>query len=235
MSNLSQSNSIVVDSIDSHYRMRIKEIRMLPARELMNHDGNWRMHPIFQKEALIGDLEEIGITDVLKAYHSEREGGKLVLIDGHLRKDVDSEQLWVVIILDLNDEEADKQLAMHDSIGEMALVDAVKLDDLISKSHFENKRLKDAAERIKAEVEESARIARQLLGQDDDEEDTADGGKKERVYDGFISNTQKSVKVVISIGDDLETFEKAIKATKQRNRAKALMQICQFYLDMAGN
>jgi hypothetical protein len=109
---------------------RIQELRRLPARELLDHDGNPRRHPQAQRDALRGVLEQVGIAGALVAYQSERNGGKLTLIDGHLRKqdyDVD----WPTLILDVSDEEADLLLATHDPLAALAEYDKPKLDALL--------------------------------------------------------------------------------------------------------
>jgi hypothetical protein len=67
-------------------RDRIKNFCRVPARDLFDHDGNPRRHPQAQRDALRGVLEQVGIAAALVAYRSERNGGKLTLVDGHLRK-----------------------------------------------------------------------------------------------------------------------------------------------------
>lgn len=120
-------------------RNRIVETRTLKGYELLGNDGNWRLHPGFQRDVLIGRLKERGITDVLLAYHSERNNGALTLIDGHLRQDVDPEIEWTVAILDLTDEEADEELLVHDAVtslaeadrqAQLALAERMQSDDL---------------------------------------------------------------------------------------------------------
>ena len=69
------------------YRNRIKALEYVDADNLTAHPGNWREHPAAQAEALKGVLAEVGIAGALLAYRSERQGGALVVIDGHLRKD----------------------------------------------------------------------------------------------------------------------------------------------------
>ena len=113
------------------YRNRIKALEYVDAADLTAHPGNWRDHPAAQAEAMRGVLKEVGIAGALLAYRSERQGGALVVIDGHLRKDV-APQKWPVLVLDVDDAEADYLLATHDPLAAMATADAGALDALLS-------------------------------------------------------------------------------------------------------
>jgi len=113
------------------YRNRIKALEYVNAADLTPHPGNWRDHPKAQVEALQGVLSEVGIAGALLAYRSERQGGALVVIDGHLRKDA-APQKWPVLILDVDDAEADYLLAVVDPLAAMATADAGALDALLS-------------------------------------------------------------------------------------------------------
>ena len=112
-------------------RNRIKALEYIHTRDLVAHPGNWREHPKAQADALLGVLKEVGIAGALLAYRSERQGGALVVIDGHLRKDA-APTKWPVLILDVTDEEADYLLATHDPLAAMATADAGALDALLS-------------------------------------------------------------------------------------------------------
>ena len=112
-------------------RNRIKALEYIHTRDLTAHPGNWREHPKAQADALLGILQEVGIAGALLAYRSERQGGALVVIDGHLRKDA-APQKWPVLILDVDDAEADYLLATHDPLAAMATADAGALDALLS-------------------------------------------------------------------------------------------------------
>ena len=48
---------------DMKIRDRIKELRRVPARELLPNPKNWRSHPAAQKDALQGLLAELGYCD----------------------------------------------------------------------------------------------------------------------------------------------------------------------------
>lgn len=112
-------------------RNRIKALEYIHTRDLVAHPGNWREHPKAQADALLGILQEVGIAGALLAYRSERQDGALVVIDGHLRKDA-APQNWPVLILDVDDAEADYLLATHDPLAAMATADAGALDALLS-------------------------------------------------------------------------------------------------------
>ena len=48
-------------------RDRIKELRRVPASELLPNPKNWRTHPVAQQDALRGVLAEVGYADALIA------------------------------------------------------------------------------------------------------------------------------------------------------------------------
>jgi hypothetical protein len=54
---------------------------MMKPGELLDHPKQWRVHDEDQAGALTEILVRIGITDSLKAYYSERAGGRLVTWD----------------------------------------------------------------------------------------------------------------------------------------------------------
>jgi ParB-like chromosome segregation protein Spo0J len=108
---------------------RIKELRRVPASELRPNPKNWRTHPQQQQDALRGALAEVGIADAVLA--RELEDGCLMLIDGHLRAEVMAGETVPVLILDVNEAEADKLLATLDPLAAMADSDAVKLEELL--------------------------------------------------------------------------------------------------------
>jgi hypothetical protein len=111
-------------------RDRVNQFRRVPARELLDNDGNPRRYPQAQRDALRGLLEQVGVAAALTAYYSVRHGGQLVLIDGHCRKQ-DYDLDWPPLILDVNDAEADLLLASHDPLTALAEYDRGKLDGLL--------------------------------------------------------------------------------------------------------
>jgi hypothetical protein len=102
-------------------RNRIKTHRQVRARDLVPHEHNWRRHPAEQRHALEAILDEVGFARSLLAY--ELPDGRLKLIDGHLRADLDPDALVTVEVLDVNDEEARKLLLTIDPLAALAQAD----------------------------------------------------------------------------------------------------------------
>jgi DNA modification methylase len=116
-------------------RDRIKELRRVPASELIPNPKNWRTHPIAQQDALKGVLAEIGYADALIARETP-EG--LMLVDGHLRAETTPDAEVPVLVLDINEEEADLMLATLDPLAAMAGRDEGRLDELLSTVSSDN-------------------------------------------------------------------------------------------------
>jgi hypothetical protein len=110
-------------------RNRVKSLRMVPASDLRPNPKNWRTHPKAQADALRGVLAEVGLADACLA--RELPDGSLMLIDGHLRAETLGDGDVPVLILDVNEAEADKILATLDPLAAMADSDAAKLDELL--------------------------------------------------------------------------------------------------------
>ena len=111
-------------------RDRIKELRRVPAKSLLSNPKNWRRHPRAQSEALRGLLAEVGYADALLA--RELPDGKLMLIDGHLRKDTTPEAVVPVLVLDVTEEESNKILLTLDPLAAMAESDSERIKSLLS-------------------------------------------------------------------------------------------------------
>lgn len=207
------------------YGSRIKEIITMRAGDLLANADNWRVHPLFQKQALGGLLETVGKVDVLKAYHSPRYGG-LTLVDGHLRQEYDPDEEWPVAILDISDDEADIILAHLDSITTQAETNALKLTELIERSRvLQTEKLREASARLQEQHAQQVGIAKRLRGDEDAPEKPKSG------LDTFHERKERSVKVVITIGEDLATVEEALKRTGLPNRGDALLALCRNYLE----
>jgi len=106
------------DELRNGLRDRVVDFKRIPSDELQDNASNWRVHPYAQQAAISELLEQIGIAGALTAYYSERNDGKLTLIDGHERRGHQAD--WPVVILDVNDDEADLLLLTLDPISGMA-------------------------------------------------------------------------------------------------------------------
>ena len=117
-------------------RDRIKDFRRVRADSLRPHPKNWRTHPDHQRDALRGVLAEIGYADALVA--RELADGTLELIDGHLRAETTPEAEVPVLVVDLDDDEAAKLLAVLDPLASLAETDYDALAELLERVETEN-------------------------------------------------------------------------------------------------
>ncbi|NQT15539.1 MAG: ParB N-terminal domain-containing protein [Planctomycetes bacterium] len=117
-------------------RDRIQELRRVKASQLRPHPKNWRTHPAAQQDALRGLLAEIGYAGALLA--RELPDGSLELIDGHLRAEITPEVEVPVLVLDLDEKEAAKLLALHDPLADLAEANRDVLADLLEHVETEN-------------------------------------------------------------------------------------------------
>jgi hypothetical protein len=118
-----------------NWRDRVKEFRRVPASELKANPKNWREHPPEQQRAMQGILEEVGIAGALLA--RETPDG-LELIDGHLRTEMDAGTEWPVLVLDVNENEADVLLASIDPIAALAKTNTDQLASLLGQIQTDN-------------------------------------------------------------------------------------------------
>jgi hypothetical protein len=85
---------------------------------LVPHELNFRSHPGLQRAALEGLYQEVGFARSLLAY--EMPDGRLKLLDGHLRRDIDPDMEVDLEVLDVNDEEARTLLLSIDPLASLA-------------------------------------------------------------------------------------------------------------------
>lgn len=111
-------------------RNRVVELKRVRAKDLVPNPKNWRRHPQVQANALRGLLNEVGIADALLA--RELPDGRLQLVDGHLRADVMPNEEVPVLVLDLDEAEADKLLLTLDPLAAMASADGERLGALLN-------------------------------------------------------------------------------------------------------
>src|SRR6516165_8597519 len=109
-------------------RYRIKGHRRVRAGDLVPHELNPRTHSDAQRAALAALYAEVGFARSLLAY--ELPDGRLKLIDGHLRRDLDPNMEVDVEVLDVNDAEARALLLSIDPLANLARTDDAVLAEL---------------------------------------------------------------------------------------------------------
>jgi DNA modification methylase len=124
-------------------RDRVVELVRVRAADLDPNPANWRRHPTHQRAALRGVLRQIGYADALLA---RRDGERLVLIDGHLRQSLDPNQVVPVLVLDVDEAEADLLLATLDPLAAMATPDSEALADLLGRVEASSSAVRDLLE-----------------------------------------------------------------------------------------
>ncbi len=130
-------------------RNRIQELVWVKARELKPHPRNWRTHPQQQRRVLAGVLREIGYADALLA--RRLPDGKLQLIDGHLRAELTPEQTVPVLVLDLDEAEADKLLALLDPLAALAGQDHERLHQLLQNVETQDEAVAEMLQQLSAQ------------------------------------------------------------------------------------
>lgn len=130
-------------------RDRIVELVRVRAGDLVPNPSNWRRHPGRQRAALRALLRKIGYADALLA---RREGKDLVLIDGHLRRSLDPEQVVPVLVLDLSEAEAELVLATLDPLAALAIPEREAVARLLERVHASSR----AVSELLAEVARQA-------------------------------------------------------------------------------
>lgn len=129
-----------------HIRDRIRELRRVPANQLRPNPRNWRVHPESQHNALRALLAEIGMATAVLA--RELDDGSLMLIDGHLRTETLGSEIVPVLVLDVDEQEANKLLVTLDPLASMAEANTDELEALIQELDFENDTVTQMVENV---------------------------------------------------------------------------------------
>jgi hypothetical protein len=139
-------------------RNRILEHVRVRAGDLVPHELNPRLHSEAQRRALERIYQEIGFARSLLAYRLP--DGKLKLIDGHLRAEMNSDQEVDVEVLDVSDAEARALLLAIDPLAQLAGYDEAALEGLRQQVEKDSaavtslwQLLEEASRRTKKEVE----------------------------------------------------------------------------------
>lgn len=114
-------------------RNRIVRHVRVRAGDLVPHEHNPRRHPVAQRRALQALYGEVGFARSLLAY--ELPDGRLKLIDGHLRREIDPDMPVEVEVLDVSDAEVRTLLLSIDPLAQLAEHDQATLDVLRQITH----------------------------------------------------------------------------------------------------
>lgn len=133
-------------------RNRIVEHVTVRAGDLVPHPLNYRRHPPRQRTALVDSMQELGDIRSLLGYRLA--DGRIQLIDGHLRRDIDPERQVTVELVDLTEEEARKALLTLDPLVGLAEADADAVAQLTALVKTESEALQAVWQKL-AEVQAS--------------------------------------------------------------------------------
>jgi DNA modification methylase len=142
-------NSMTNSFDNSQIRDRVKALRRVPARDLVPNPKNWRRHPRTQADALRGLLHEVGYADALLT--RELVDGRLMIIDGHLRAETTPDAPVPVLVLDVNEAEADKLLLTIDPLAAMAEADSERIRALLATVRTDDEAVQELLRRTAGE------------------------------------------------------------------------------------
>lgn len=120
---------------DTVVKTRNREIRKVKVSDLVDAPFNFRRHSERQSDALNGAIDEIGVFGYPDVF--ETADGKLMLCDGHLRKELYTKKygkdaIIEVNVTDFDEAEAKKATLTKDPIAAMADTDAAALAALVA-------------------------------------------------------------------------------------------------------
>jgi len=179
---------------------RIVGLVRVRAGVLQGHPHNWRRHPDRQREILQALLQEIGYADALLAY---RDGGVLVLIDGHLRQSLDPDQVVPVLELDLTPAEAELLLATLDPLAGLARADP----DRVAELHADVRASSEAVRAFLAQIANAVGVPPPLGSTDPDEIPSLPEEPRTRPGDLWVLGPHR---VVCADATDPEAFDRLL-------------------------
>jgi hypothetical protein len=203
-----------VNIMEAGYRNRIVGYGSEAPDQLLANPHNWRIHSKYQQEVLDSALREVGWAQSVIV---NRVTG--MLIDGHLRVTLAMRAGMPevpVTYVELSEEEEKKALATLDSIGGLGVMNAAQMNDLVSD-------IGDVSDDVFGEFIEGLRDQSEVLSIEQAQPNNTEGWIK------GAKRTNAMVKVALYI-ENSAFFEKALKATGEKNRAEALLKICEAFL-----
>jgi len=188
--------------------------------QLLANPKNWRIHPQAQQEALGELLDSVGWVGVAAIINQRTQ----FIVDGHLRVLLAisrGEKSIPVAYVDLTDEEEALVLASFDPISNAAAADSEKLNDLIAELDLEH----GALDSLLASLFEEGQQTQLRDVEEDVGGEQGDGARQ-------LGDRAAQIKPVL-YADQVAVFERALRITGEINRGRALIQVCEFYLQNA--
>jgi hypothetical protein len=210
------------------WRNRITHFGEVDPKELLANPRNFRLHPKPQQAAMTDVLDTVGWVSVAAIINERTK----FVVDGHLRVSLAlarGEERIPVAFVDLTDEEELLILASFDAISSNASTDSDKLADLlrtVDTFGFETDSLDTMFSSMLSE-------SQQTEMKDTDSGANGDSGRTGLgTFGGSLNRfgTGAEIKPVL-FATEIRIFEEALRRTGEHNRGKALIQICQQYLD----
>jgi uncharacterized protein (DUF1778 family) len=198
------------------WRNRIVAHGVVDAKELLANPKNYRLHPDNQKQALTAVLDQVGwVQSVLV---NQRTG---FVVDGHMRaaEAIARGQQVPVTYLDLSEDEENLVLASLDTISAAAVSDAEKFGELFQALTIDNQALDGL---LSGYLDDANQTALKPAASGEGTHSAADRG--------LGKDREQTIKAVLYAAETA-IFEGALKATGERNRGKALIKLCRFYLE----
>lgn len=143
----------MAESLKEHgvWRNRIKGYGEMKPEEFLANPENWRVHPRFQQDAMVGILNEVGwVQNVIVNVTTGH------LVDGHLRvlvADRNNDQAVPVTFVELTIEEEAKVLATLDPLAALAVSDKEKVEELFAGLQWADDDLAKLAEQTMNEAD----------------------------------------------------------------------------------
>lgn len=131
---------------------RVVEFARVPANTLLINPDNVRFHPPDQMALMSALLEEIGMADAIIV---RRTAEGLQVLDGHMRRQLMTNEEVPVIIVDLNDEESYSFLLTFDAIKSMAQRDTNKVNELLDRVFAETGQVREMLDKMSSGVGKS--------------------------------------------------------------------------------
>lgn len=193
------------------YRSRVKELRHVAAGDILPNPKNWRVHPFTQRTALRDVLSRIGFADAVIARDTP-DG--LMLLDGHARVNETPPDMKIpVLVVDLDDEEADLLLATLDPLAAMATSDENMLKELARSLVQDDDTLTSLLDTMKIRYDEIDEATR----------DEAAELEREKKRNERVDNYTFEYKIVIKCADEQAQAALLVRFEKEGLECQALM------------